>query len=262
MASMAPPTLPQVAQGPSQAQAPQPPPLAAAGDFRGGGAGGAGLQGPPVPPQRLTEGMPDPSSVEQQKVAYAKSLEVQLDQGTRMLEQQNQVQKQALRQAAEMQREQYNMQVDQQLKAQEMSVDQQANYQLMGLQQAAYERKALLEQQANAAVLDYEQKRVQDEFARTEYEHRRRAGEKQMQLEVEMSRHQEAFATQARAMQDTYAHQAATLAAERRANQIGMPPAAGASLFGAIDTNHDGVISREELNRAVASGAMAGATVY
>ena len=38
---------------------------------------------------------------------------------------------------------------------------------LMGLQQAAYERKALLEQQANAAVLDYEQKRVQDEFARS-----------------------------------------------------------------------------------------------
>ncbi|CAE8592651.1 unnamed protein product, partial [Polarella glacialis] len=123
--------------------------------------------------------IPDVQIVRFWKKAYAKSLDAQLEQGTRMLEQQNEVQKQALVQAADMKKQQYFMQVDQQLKAQEMSVDQQANYQLMGLQQAAHERRALLEQQANAAILDYEQKRVQDEFARTQYDYQRKAAQKQ-----------------------------------------------------------------------------------
>ena len=61
-----------------------------------------------------------------------------------------------------------------------------ANYQLMGLQQAAFERKAVLDQQAEGAkerfslflgprepkaaqaTLEYEQKRVADDFARTQ----------------------------------------------------------------------------------------------
>ena len=102
-----------------------------------------------------------------------------------MIESNNESRKQALRQEADMKKEQYYLQasvaldvewtcvamrcqVDQQLKAQEMSVDQQANYQLMGLQQAAFERRSILDQQAAAATLEYEQKRVQDEFAKTQ----------------------------------------------------------------------------------------------
>ncbi|CAE8616934.1 unnamed protein product [Polarella glacialis] len=177
--------------------------------------------GPPVPPQKLTEGIPDPHSIDQQKKAYAKSLDAQLEQGTRMLEQQNEVQKQALVQAADMKKQQYFMQVDQQLKAQEMSVDQQANYQLMGLQQAAHERRALLEQQANAAILDYEQKRVQDEFARTQYDYQRKAAQKQIEMQAEMQHQREAFAQQSKMMQQNYAQKAAGLEAERHAAQVG-----------------------------------------
>ncbi|CAE7727349.1 unnamed protein product [Symbiodinium sp. CCMP2456] len=186
----------------------------------------ADRSGPPVQPPRLTEGIPDPQAVEQQKHAYEKSLDAQLDQGIKMIEQQNEVKKQALRQEAEMKKEQYFLQVDQQLKAQEMSVDQQANYQLMGLQQAAFERKAVLDQQAAQATLEYEQKRVADDFARTQYEHKKRAAEKQaradrgifdcramlchsMQAEMqrELARQKEAFAQQQRAMQEQYAQQ-------------------------------------------------------
>merc|ERR1711879_449457 len=147
-----------------------------------------------------------PTSIEHQKAAYARSLDAQLEQGTKMLEQQNEVQKQALRQAAEQQKLQYSAQVEQQLKAQEMSVDQQASYQLMGLQQAA-----------NAAVLDYEQKKVQDEFNRQKYEHDKKAYEKKMELHVAMNKHREEYAMKARAMQEAYAMQGARLQAEAAA---------------------------------------------
>merc|ERR1711879_493168 len=109
------------------------------------------------------------------------------------------------------------MGVEQQLKAQEMSVDQQASYQLMGLQQAAHERNALLEQEANAAVLDYEQKKVQDEFNRQKYEHDKKAYEKKMELHVAMNKHREEYAMKARAMQEAYAMQGARLQAEAAA---------------------------------------------
>jgi len=175
------------------------------------------MQGPPVQPPSLTEGMPDPHAIEQQKNAYARSLDEQLQQGIKMIETSNDNKKQTLRQEAELKREQFFLQVDQQLKAQEMSVDQQANYQLMGLQQAAFERRALLDQQAAAATLEYEQKRVQDEFAKTQYEHRKRAMEKQAEMHKELAKQKEDFARQQRAMQEAYAQQVAGLAADRQA---------------------------------------------
>ncbi|CAJ1358554.1 unnamed protein product [Effrenium voratum] len=182
--------------------------------------------GPPVQPQRLTEGIPDPQAIEQQKSAYARSLDAQLEQGIKMIEQQNDVKKQALRQEAEMKKEQYFLQVEQQLRAQEMSVDQQANYQLMGLQQAAFERRAILDQQAASATLEYEQKRVQDDFAKTQYEHKKRAAQKQAEMQKELARQKEEFARQQRAMQEAYAQQAAGLAADRQAvGQYGAPSA-------------------------------------
>lgn len=168
-------------------------------------------------PPKLTEGIPDPHAIEQQKNAYARSLDEQLSQGIRMIEQTNEAKKHAMRQELDMKKEQYFMQVDQQLKAQEMSVDQQANYQLMGLQQAAFERRAILDQQAAAATLEYEQKRVQDEFARTQYDHRRKAAEKQVEMHKELERQKEEFGRQQKAMQEAYAQQVAGFAADRQA---------------------------------------------
>jgi hypothetical protein len=182
----------------------------------------------PEAPQRLTEGIPDPNAIEQQKTAYSGSLDIQLDQGMKMLEQQNELQKQALRQHAEQQINQFNIQVDQELRAQEMNVDQQANYQLMSLQQAAHEQRALLEQQANTAILDFEKKKVQDEFARQQYEYQRKAYDKQIEIETEMTKHRDAYAAQAKAMQEAYAAQEAALRREA-AVAAAIPMAAGTS---------------------------------
>eukprot|EP00928_Gymnodinium_smaydae_P030655 TRINITY_DN22730_c1_g3_i1.p1 TRINITY_DN22730_c1_g3~~TRINITY_DN22730_c1_g3_i1.p1 ORF type:complete len:580 (+),score=141.80 TRINITY_DN22730_c1_g3_i1:51-1742(+) len=148
---------------------------------------------PPEMPGRLTDGVPDPIAIEQQKAQYARSLDEQLAQAIATLEERNKEQKIANRRAADQQKMQYAQQVDAHLRQQEMNTEQEANYQLMGLQQAAHEQKAMLEQQANHAVLEYQQKKVQDDFAMQQYEYQRKAAEKQLEiqreLQMEMERH-------------------------------------------------------------------------
>merc|ERR1719199_103073 len=65
---------------------------------------GSYVSAPGQPPPKLTEGMPDPGSVESQKQAYSKSIEAQLRQETGQLAQRNQAQKQALAQMVHQQK--------------------------------------------------------------------------------------------------------------------------------------------------------------
>eukprot|EP00927_Polykrikos_kofoidii_P086180 TRINITY_DN9581_c0_g1_i1.p1 TRINITY_DN9581_c0_g1~~TRINITY_DN9581_c0_g1_i1.p1 ORF type:complete len:631 (+),score=114.69 TRINITY_DN9581_c0_g1_i1:263-1894(+) len=150
---------------------------------------------PPQMPPKLTEGMSDPASIEHVKGLYSKGLDEQLEQGIKIVEQQNAAQKQALREQMQQQKQRYDVQVDAQLKQQELTAEQETNYKLMNLQAAAHEHKAMLEQQANQAVLEYHQRKVQDDFASQQYEYQRKAYEKQIELQrdlqAEMMRHQQ-----------------------------------------------------------------------
>lgn len=197
---------------------------------------GAPATGRPAPPRVLMDGIPDPTSIEQQKSQYTRSLDVQLDQGTKMLEQQNEVLKRAMREAAEQQKQQYNVQIDQQLRAQQVSVEQQASYLFMSLQQAAHEQKVLVEQRANSAILEFEQMWAHDERARLQYERQKKAYEKQilrshsrlrgydpavleMDMAREMQKQRQAYTVQVRTMQEPCAMQGAALQREAAAVQ-------------------------------------------
>ena len=59
----------------------------------------------PVPPQKLTTGMPDPATIAKQKAAYAKMLDDQLKQGKDVLDQQVKYQKEYLAAQAEQQKQ-------------------------------------------------------------------------------------------------------------------------------------------------------------
>merc|ERR1719440_1444440 len=106
---------------------------------------GSYVPAPGPPPPRLTEGYPDPASVESQKKAYSKSIEAQLKQETGILAQRNQATKQMLAQTVQAQKAQYNPQMDQYLQQQAMAVDQQATAEMMMLQEAAMQYKNALE---------------------------------------------------------------------------------------------------------------------
>jgi len=131
---------------------------------------GSYVSAPGPPPPKLTEGMPDPSSVESQKLAYSKSIEAQLRQETGALAQRNQAQKQSLAQMVQQQKAQYNLQMDQYLQQQAMAVDQQANAEMMMLQEAAMAQKMALEQQAAGLALEYQQRKAQEEMMAREYQ--------------------------------------------------------------------------------------------
>mmetsp|Transcript_12679 Transcript_12679/g.30842 ORF Transcript_12679/g.30842 Transcript_12679/m.30842 type:complete len:89 (+) Transcript_12679:115-381(+) len=80
---------------------------------------------PSMPPQSLTAGMPDPSTIGKQKDAYMKMLDEQVKQGTQVLEAQVRHQKDYLLGQADQQKKQFIMQIDMEVKQQEMALDQQ-----------------------------------------------------------------------------------------------------------------------------------------
>ena len=74
---------------------------------------------PPQPPQRLTEGIPDPNAIEQQKQAYSQGLDEQLRQGAAILNQQLKQQMDQLHALGDEQKKKYYVQVDHEIKSQE-----------------------------------------------------------------------------------------------------------------------------------------------
>merc|ERR1719310_1849981 len=124
---------------------------------------------PPNPPQRLTQGIPDPSAIESQKAAYSKGLDDQLRQGAAILNQQLKQQMDQLHALGDQQKKKYFVQVDHEIKSQELGLMQQFKEQLILVQQAAAQQKRMLGQQATALLLEYNQKKAQEDLMMEEY---------------------------------------------------------------------------------------------
>jgi hypothetical protein len=142
-----------------------------------------------LPPSSFTRGFPDPSSIEDQKVAYSKSLEIQLEHGHQSLKLQNEERKKQLFQAAQQRKAALILQVEQQMKMQEMALDEQTNQAMMGLKKAALDQRAALEQQAASLTLEYQQRKMAEEFAATQAEMQRQYVESQAKLHSEVNKH-------------------------------------------------------------------------
>lgn len=140
---------------------------------------------PPAPPT-LTEGIPDPMSIGNQKANYAKTLEDQLKQGTQVLEHQLKQRSEVLFQMGDQRKRQYALQVDQDIKQKEMELAQQHNEQLLLLQQAAQQQRSALEHQANALLLEYTQKKTQEDLTFQKYQFQKRQYDTQLQYNEEM----------------------------------------------------------------------------
>ncbi|CAJ1343665.1 unnamed protein product [Effrenium voratum] len=165
----------------------------------------------PVEPQlpaSLTAGLPDPSSIERQKSSYARGLEEQLRHGTDVLAQQLKQQSDYLFAMGDQRKRQYALQVDQEIKQREMELAQQHNEQLLLLQQAAQQQKSALEHQANALLLEYNQKKAQEDLAYQQYQFQKRQYETQLQYNEEMKELQ----VQQSAAEQQVAHQRAYIA--------------------------------------------------
>lgn len=135
-----------------------------------------------------TQGFPHPTSIEEQKQAFTRSLDLQLEEGNNSLLEQNKERKQQLYQAAESRKAALIAQVEQQMKIQEMALDEQTNQAMMGLKKAALDQRAHLEQQAATMTMEYQQRKMQEDFAASQAEMQRQYQESHTKLQSEVQR--------------------------------------------------------------------------
>eukprot|EP00440_Ansanella_granifera_P049143 gb/GFBE01053247.1/.p1 GENE.gb/GFBE01053247.1/~~gb/GFBE01053247.1/.p1 ORF type:complete len:233 (+),score=80.97 gb/GFBE01053247.1/:1-699(+) len=136
----------------------------------GGGGGFPNLGALNGPPKRQTDGMPTPDSIKNQKLAFAKALEQQLEQGQQTIRERTRQAMQILQNAAEEKKLQFAMQTEEELMHQEFQLDEQCHKQIMQLQEAAFKQKAQLEHQASALIMEYKQKHMQEAMQEKLYE--------------------------------------------------------------------------------------------
>lgn len=136
----------------------------------------------------LTKGMPDPASIDQQRNAYAKALDVELQKSIQSIQEKNAMEKQMLAQAAKQQKAMYELQMNQMLQGQSALVDEQRNAQLLGLQQEAMNQKIGLENQAAGLKLEYEQRKAQEEMMFKQYELQKNYYESERKMQAELGR--------------------------------------------------------------------------
>eukprot|EP00930_Biecheleria_cincta_P067943 TRINITY_DN5492_c0_g1_i4.p1 TRINITY_DN5492_c0_g1~~TRINITY_DN5492_c0_g1_i4.p1 ORF type:complete len:586 (-),score=115.05 TRINITY_DN5492_c0_g1_i4:114-1871(-) len=194
----------------------------------------------PQEPPSLTAGIPDPASIDRQKANYSKGLDDQLKHGTDVLAQQLQQQSDYLFKMGDQRKRQYALQVDQEIKQREMELAQQHNEQLLLLQQAAQQQKSALEHQANALLLEFHQKKSQEDLIFQQYQFQKRQYETQLQYNEEMKElqaQQRAAASQvatqkvAIAQQAVTATQQAMATAQQQAQMMSRSSVAGSALL-------------------------------
>eukprot|EP00811_Abedinium_folium_P002589 NODE_12378_length_1228_cov_6.858311.p1 GENE.NODE_12378_length_1228_cov_6.858311~~NODE_12378_length_1228_cov_6.858311.p1 ORF type:complete len:178 (+),score=59.94 NODE_12378_length_1228_cov_6.858311:42-536(+) len=112
-----------------------------------------------------SDSLPDPGSIERQKKAYGRSLDAQLEEGSRVIAEQNRARKEALQKVADEYKTQFYRAVDTQHRAQEAVIDKQMNLQLLSLQQAAFEQKLQLEHQVSSLKMEHGARKAQEDFA-------------------------------------------------------------------------------------------------
>lgn len=143
--------------------------------------------GPPAEGRLSSDNLPDPGSIERQKKAYARSLDAQLEEGSRVIAEQNRARKEALMKVASEYKQKYLQAVDQQLRAQEMELDKKMNMQFLHLNQTAFEQKMQLEQQVSSLKMEYGQRKAQEDFAQRHMELQKQRYDAQMQIHKDVA---------------------------------------------------------------------------
>jgi len=155
------------------------------------------MVGLPATPVKLTEGIPDPAAIAQQKSAYAMALDKQLATAMETVKKEAEIEKQMLAFTAKKNIDVYNVQVDERLAEQMATCDEQATFASLELKKALVERQLQLNNQATSLKMDYNMKAVQQDFAMKNYAFQ------QQYVKAEAALAQQYQATAAKAMTGT-----------------------------------------------------------
>jgi len=133
-------------------------------------------------------GLPDPDAIRARKAALAAEVQQKLKEGTEALAKQHERQKEQLHKVTEQQKARFKLALDGQVKSEEYTLSQQYNEQLMRLQQTAQAKRAELEQQATNLVLEFQQKKLQEEFLVQQRDIKKQHQEAQQRLAADLQR--------------------------------------------------------------------------
>ncbi|CAL1165728.1 unnamed protein product [Cladocopium goreaui] len=126
------------------------------------------------PPKRQTENMPTPASIANQKEAYSRALDQQLESGAKTIHDQKTQALDILRNAAEEKKMKFTMQIEEEMLQKEFELDENTHAQIMQLQQAAFQQKSQLEHQASQLIMEYKQRFMQEQMQQRLYEQKMR----------------------------------------------------------------------------------------
>lgn len=138
--------------------------------------------------EHLTEGIPDPESIEEQKNAYRRSIELQFEQGRQSLQDQNAERKRILHEEAERCKQALILEVERDLKAKERALDEETHKAMLGLKKAALDQHAALQQQAAALTLEYNSRKMHEDFAASQADLQRQYVESSAMLSTQRKR--------------------------------------------------------------------------
>eukprot|EP00419_Tripos_fusus_P079837 CAMPEP_0172939670 /NCGR_PEP_ID=MMETSP1075-20121228/223646_1 /TAXON_ID=2916 /ORGANISM="Ceratium fusus, Strain PA161109" /LENGTH=474 /DNA_ID=CAMNT_0013801061 /DNA_START=27 /DNA_END=1451 /DNA_ORIENTATION=- len=125
---------------------------------------------PSKPPAKLTDGMPNPQEVAQQKQEFARHIMVQHKENEAILEQQAEHEIQHARRAAERYKALVLGRLEVQRREEEMAAEHEYHTQLANLREAACQKRAALEKQAGDLVMEYSARKAQDDMNRRNHQ--------------------------------------------------------------------------------------------
>jgi hypothetical protein len=121
------------------------------------------------PPAALTEGLPAPPRLEEEKLAYEKALAAQLDKQSKAVMEEAKIKKSMLQQACQTQIAQYTIQAEEQCKMACLTVEKEAATVINGLKEAAILQQTTLEERAAVAAAQYNKQRAMEEMNAKSY---------------------------------------------------------------------------------------------
>eukprot|EP00929_Paragymnodinium_shiwhaense_P067032 TRINITY_DN33714_c0_g1_i1.p1 TRINITY_DN33714_c0_g1~~TRINITY_DN33714_c0_g1_i1.p1 ORF type:complete len:426 (-),score=88.41 TRINITY_DN33714_c0_g1_i1:152-1429(-) len=139
--------------------------------------------------QSILAGFPSPSVIADQKSQFSRSLDDQLEAGQQRIAQQSAERRKKIQEAANMRKQQLALQIDQQVRLEEVALEEQTARATMLLKRSALDQRAALEQQAASLTLEYQTRKMQEEFMATQVEMARQFHESHHQLQHEVRRY-------------------------------------------------------------------------
>merc|ERR1719343_454895 len=140
--------------------------------------GGGSFVGAPVMPamlamerpRSLTAGMPDPASIDHQKHQYSRAIDLELQKEAQQVQALAQREKQMLMMRSQQEKAQSYVTIDQYATYGNMYVDDQTLAEVAFLQAESAQHRQVLEQQASALALEYNQRKAQEDMMMRQYQ--------------------------------------------------------------------------------------------